>query len=168
MKGWRALKRTNFPVFSKSVESSGTRWAIHSLCYTVDFFVTNLNPKKRVKIWMIQDIRDYCVEEGQQVTYKRFANATKIVAVQTKKKQKNTNTNTIRLKILDKFESGAVVASWTGELITQSCGRWRSKSKIKPNLFVIQFTLLLTTPRLQNSNRFSTYNFIQIKSKATM
>ena len=49
------------------------------------------------------------------------------------KKNENTNTDisTIRLKIWDKFESGAVVASWTGELITQSCGRWRSKSKIK-------------------------------------
>ena len=45
-RGWHALKRTNFPVFSKSVESSGTRWAIHSICYIVDFFVTNLNTKK--------------------------------------------------------------------------------------------------------------------------
>ena len=88
MEGLPCIEKNEFPYFLKICRKLGDQvgYSLHLLHCRL--FCDKSKSQKRVKIWMIQDIRDYCVEEGQQVTYKRFANARKIVAVQTKKNKK--------------------------------------------------------------------------------
>ena len=96
MKGLACVEKNEFPCFLKICRNLGDQVGCSLHLLHCRLFCDKSESQKRVKIWMIQNIRDYCVEEGQQVTCKKIANATEIVAVQTK----NVNN----------FESGATVS----------------------------------------------------------
>ena len=96
MEGLACIEKNEFPCFLKICRKLRDQVGCSLHLLHCRLFCDKSESQKRVKIWMIQNIRDYCVEEGQQVTCKKIANATEIVAVQTQ----NVNN----------FESGATVS----------------------------------------------------------